>query len=86
MADMKTFFKKLNRKMPDYIIYLVGFGMMGPCAYHLLISASLLSFILGIAMTVFLLISAFVLGVREILYWIKKDEPDGWEDDLTNQG
>jgi len=79
------FLKKLNRKIPDYIIYFIGFGVFGQWTLQLLVATSFLSFWFGIIMTVLLLISAIILGIKEILYWTDKSESDGWSDDLTNQ-
>ena len=77
MKHLKKFF--------IYFLYLLGFIWWAKLSITMMLNANILVVVFGMLSLVMMVAAFIILIIREILYWTKKDEPDGWEDDLTNQ-
>jgi Kef-type K+ transport system membrane component KefB len=69
-----------------YIVYLVMLIILLSTAIVLVFSGNPLFIIAGIVGIFFLIVVYGCFINQEILYWAsKREKPNGWEDDLTNQ-
>lgn len=79
--------KALRRKLTEYLIKLaviVALIFIGIATT--ITAATIIQLTFGLILLSTTLSIGFIFTLREILYWASyKDEPDGWEDDLTNQ-